>query len=56
METREEFGEELVNHFKEIMTEDNGARDQDIAWITALISRTVSGEDNENLSKPITIQ
>ena len=26
VETKEEVGEELVNHFKEIMTEDNRAR------------------------------
>ena len=38
------------------MTEDNRTRDQDIAWIMALIPRTVSKEYNENLGKPITMQ
>ena len=56
VEIREEVGEELVNHFKEIMTEDNGDRDRHIAWIMTLIPRTISREDNENLSKPITMQ
>ena len=55
METREEVGEELTNQFKEIMTEDNDTRGQDIAWITTLIPITVSREDNENLSNPITM-
>ena len=56
METREEVREELTNHFKEIMTEDYGNREHDISRITALIPRSVSREDNENLSKPITMQ
>ena len=53
--TRAEVEEVLVNHFKEIMTEDNNERGQDIDRITSLIPRTVAREDNENLSKPITL-
>ena len=56
METREEVGEELVSHFKKIMTEENGARDQDIAWIIDLIPRRVTMEDNEMLNSPISMQ
>ena len=56
METREEVEEELSSYFKEIMTEDNFLREQDIAQITALIPRVVSREDNENLNKPIALQ
>ena len=54
--TKAEVEEALVNHFKEIMTEDNNARGQDIDRITSLIPRNVAREDNENLTKPITLQ
>ena len=56
MGTREEVEEELVNHFMEIMIEDNNERDQDIDRITSLIPRAVSREDNENITKPISMQ
>ena len=54
--TRAEVEEVLVNHFKEIMTEDNNERGQDIDRITFLIPITIEREDNENLTKPITLQ
>ena len=55
METREEIEEELTSHFKEIMTEDNTDRGQDIDKIIPLIPKTVSREDNESLIKPISM-
>ena len=54
--TRAEVEEGLVNYFKDIMTEDNIERGQDIDRITSLIPNIVTGEDNENLTKPITLQ
>ena len=56
LETREDIEEELTNHFKEIMIEDNTDRGQDIDMIIALIPRIVSMEDNESLIKPISMQ
>ena len=56
MGTRAEVEEVLVNHFKDIMIEDNNGRGQDIDRITSLIPRTVEREDNENLINPITLQ
>ena len=56
METREEIEEELTNHFKEIMTEDNTDRGQDIDRIIAFIPISVSRENNESLTKPISMQ
>ena len=56
VETREEIEEELTIHFKEIMTEDNTDRGQDIDRIIALIPRSVTREDNESLTKPISMQ
>ena len=40
--TRAKVEEALVNHFKEIMTEDNNERGQDIDRITSLIPRIVA--------------
>ena len=56
MGTRIEVEEGLVNHFKDIMTEDNSERGQDIDRITSLIPSIVTGENNENLTKPISLQ
>ena len=56
MGTRDEVEEELVNNFKEIMTEDNIERGYDIDRITYLIPRSVSREENESLTKPISNQ
>ena len=53
--TKAKVQEALVNHFKEIMTQDNSGRGQDIDRITSLIPRTLAREDNENLTKPITL-
>ena len=47
--------EELVNNFKKIMIEDNNERGQEIDRITSLIPRAALREDNENLTKPITM-
>ena len=54
--TRTEINEGLVNHFKEIMIEDNNEWGQDIERIMSLIPRTVTREDNENLTKTHTLQ
>ena len=54
--TREEIDKDLVIHFKEIMTEDNIERKWDIDRITSLTPRSVSREDNESLTKPISMQ
>ena len=54
--TKDEVEEELVNHFKGIMIEDNNERGQDIDRITSLIPRAVSREDNESLTKPISMK
>ena len=56
MGTTIEVEEGPVNHFEEIMTEDNSERGQDIDRITSLIPRTVAREDNENLTKTIILQ
>ena len=37
------------------MIEERGDRSQDIAWITALIPRVITREDNEMLTKPVTM-
>ena len=55
METKEDIEEGLTNHFKEIMTEDNTDRGQDIDRIIALIPRSVTREDNESLTNPISM-
>ena len=54
--TRVEVEEGLITHFKEIMIEDNNERGQDIDLITSLIPSIITGEDNENLTKPISLQ
>ena len=54
--TQVEVEEGLVNHFKEIMTEDNSERGQDIDRITSLILSIITGEDNKNLTKSISLQ
>ena len=56
METRGEIEEELISYFKGIMTEDNNERDRDIAWISDLIPRRVTREDNEMLNSHIYMQ
>ena len=56
MGSRVEVEDGLVNHFKEIMTKYNNERDQDIDRIISLIPNIVTREDNENLTKPISMQ
>ena len=53
--SRVEVEDGLVNHFKEIMTEENNERGQDIDRIISLIPSIVTREDNENLTKPISL-
>ena len=38
------------------MTEDNSEKGQDVYRITSLIPSIVTGENNENLTKPISLQ
>ena len=54
--TRIEVEEGIVNHFKEIMTKDNSERGQDIDRIISLIPSIVTRDDNENLTKLISLQ
>ena len=56
MGSQAEVEDGLVNHFKEIMTKENNERGQDIDRIISLIPRIVTREDNENLTKPISLQ
>ena len=56
VETRGEIEEELISYFKGIMIEDNNDRDWDISWITDLIPRRVTREDNEMLNNHISMQ
>ena len=53
--TQIEVEEGLVNHFKEIMTEDNSERGQDIDQITSLIPSIFIREENKNLTKLISL-
>ena len=55
-ETREEIEEELFHHFKNVMTEDQANRKQDIERIMWLIPRVVTYKHNEMLTKSIDIQ
>ena len=54
--SRVEVEEGLITHFKEIMIEDKNKRGKDVDRITSLISSIVIGENNENLTKPISLQ
>ena len=55
VETRGEIEEEITSYFEGIINEDYNDKERDIAWITALIPRTVTKEDNEMLNKPISV-
>ena len=56
METRQEIEAELTQHFPEILGEDGGDRSQDVDWITNIVPRVVTSENNEMLTKPIEMQ
>ena len=56
VKTREEIEEELTNHFKEIMIENNIDRGHDIDRIIALIPISISREDNGGLTNLISMQ
>ena len=55
-ETRGDIEEELVQHFRNVMTEDQDDRQQGIEKITQHILRVVTEEHNEILPNNIDIQ
>ena len=56
VDTRAEKEEELVKHFKNVMTEDQLNKKHDINKITRLAPMVVTQEHNEILIKPIELQ
>ena len=55
-ETRGDIEEELVQHFRNVMNENQDDRQHDIKKITQHISRVATQEHNEMMKKPLYIQ
>ena len=55
-ETRGDIEEELVQHFRNVMNENQDDRQHDIKKITQHISRVATQEHNEMMKKPLDIQ